>query len=409
MSIKSSIEKHPLVHWVLSYGITKATPENEFRFIKLLNISIVLFVVYSSACVLVGLLSGDYQLALFQIPCFAALLLAITLIGRGHYTTAITIVLSTLIIAFSGLQILYGGDAKLHIWLSIPIMGACLAYPPSHSKHAIIMGLMAILAITFIEFLDIPQKIVSPMLDNPLGKANNMASLGLAILGVAFVSRTLLLSAEAELIKERLRSENLLNHTLPKAISKRLKHSESIIADDIESCSVLFCDIVGFTALSDKLSANQIVYTLNALFTQFDELCEKYAVEKIKTIGDAYMVAAGVPNPIDNHAEVLVNFAKDMYKQLEVFNQKFKQELEIRIGIHSGPVVAGVIGKSKFSYDLWGDTVNVASRMESHGVTGKIQISEASHDLLNNRISCQARGSIDIKGKGLMNTFLVDS
>jgi len=407
MNIKKSLKTHPIINLILSYGISEKTPENELRFIQLLNVSIVLFFLYSSACVVQGVFFDNTILALLQIPCFAGLLLAIITIKKGRYTIGITIVLSTLIIVFSSLQFIYGGHAQLHIWLLIPVMGACLAYPPSHSKLALVMGSVAIIALAGFEFLEIPQKILSPILNTPSGKAYNKLALGLAILGVAFVSRSLLLAAEAELIKERQRSENLLNHTLPKPISKRLKNSEETIADNIESCSVLFCDIVGFTELSGKLSASELVHILNELFTRFDKLCEKYEVEKIKTIGDAYMVAAGVPNPVDNHAQVLVSFAQDMIKQLNIFNQQLKQNLEIRIGIHSGPVVAGVIGKSKFSYDLWGDTVNIAARMESHGVTGKIQITEATRNLLGDEIESNARGSINIKGKGEMNTFLI--
>jgi len=373
----------------------------------MLNVSIVLFIIYSLGCFVIGINSGDYYLAWFQIPCLMSLVIAILLTSKGFHTASITIVLSILIVAFSCQQFFYGGDAQLHIWLFVPIMGTCLAYPPRHSALAFIMGGIAIVALTSLEFLDVPAKVISPLLDSPIGKANNMFALGLAILGVAFVSRSLLLAAEAELRTQRELSEKLLNNTLPMPIAQRLKDSEETIADSFENCSVLFCDIVGFTKLSENFAATELVQMLNEMFTIFDELCEQFGVEKIKTIGDAYMVVAGIPKPVKNHALILTRFAQAMLEKEKIIQEHFNEAIEIRIGIHSGPVIAGVIGKSKFSYDLWGDTVNVAARMESHGVSSRIQISEATRELIGNDIACEARGSIEIKGKGKMNTFLI--
>ena len=171
---------------------------------------------------------------------------------------------------------------------------------------------------------------------------------------------------------ERQRSERLLLNILPRSVADRLKQGQVEIADAHGDVSVLFADLVGFTSFSARLAPSELVRRLNTLFTEFDRLTERYAVEKIKTIGDAYMVAAGVPEPIENGAEALTDLALDMLDAC----QRLGDGLEIRAGLHSGPAVAGVIGTRKFSYDLWGDTVNTAARMESHGVPGKIQITD---------------------------------
>ncbi|MDA1353882.1 MAG: HAMP domain-containing protein [bacterium] len=213
-----------------------------------------------------------------------------------------------------------------------------------------------------------------------------------------------------ELEHEKLKSDQLLRNILPETIAERLKSNEKTIADTFPEATVIFSDIVGFTALSARLSAQDLVNLLNQLFTEFDLLCEFYGIEKIKTIGDAYMAVAGVPDFRDDHAEIVAQMAIDMRNTTESFVAATGEKIDIRIGLHSGPVVAGVIGLKKFVYDLWGDTVNLASRMESSGEPGKIQLSEATRQLLlkNPRYLMTARGEIDIKGKGKMPTFWLD-
>lgn len=213
--------------------------------------------------------------------------------------------------------------------------------------------------------------------------------------------------AEHKLAAEHDRSERLLLNILPKSISERLKGGQQAIADGFANVTVLFADIVGFTVLSARLPPQELVRVLNEVFSRFDELAEKYRLEKIKTIGDAYMVAAGLPDPRPDHAEAVARMAIDMRTALAELNKKHGYDLEIRIGINSGPVVAGVIGKKKFIYDLWGDTVNTASRMESHGVKDAIHVTDATAELLRDSFVLESRGPIEIKGKGEMETFLV--
>ncbi len=208
--------------------------------------------------------------------------------------------------------------------------------------------------------------------------------------------------------QEQEKAERLLLNILPEAIAERLKNGENNIADYFPEASVLFADIVGFTELSTRVTPEELVAELNEIFSAFDALTGKHEVEKIKTIGDAYMVVAGLPRPRDDHAAALVEMGLDMLDSLAEYNTRKGGNLGIRIGVNSGPVVAGIMGTKKFIYDLWGDTVNTASRMESHGVEGGVQVSQSTLDLLpEGSYGIEPRGSIKVKGKGEMQTYLV--
>lgn len=201
---------------------------------------------------------------------------------------------------------------------------------------------------------------------------------------------------------ERRRSESLLLNMLPAEVASELKRQGQTRPKRFDSISVLFADIVGFTPISAAMAPDEVVEILNTVFSHFDRLVDKYAVEKIRTIGDSYMVAAGVPVPRDDHAHVLAAMALEMLDYAEQTNFAF------RIGINSGPVVAGIIGLHKFQYDVWGDTVNTAYRMESHGETGRIQISDATNDLIQGDFRTTARGPIEVKGKGTLETWFLE-
>ncbi|NJK65820.1 MAG: PAS domain S-box protein [Microcoleus sp. CSU_2_2] len=213
--------------------------------------------------------------------------------------------------------------------------------------------------------------------------------------------------AEDALRGEQAKSEKLLLNILPYAIAERLKQNETTIAEYFPEVTVLFADLVGFTPLSVTMNPIELVELLNQIFSGFDLLCERHGLEKIKTIGDAYMAVGGIPNPRVDHAEAIAEMALDMQQEIALFNVKNKKFFSIRVGIHSGPVVAGVIGIKKFIYDLWGDTVNLASRMESHGLSWRIQVSEVTYSLLKNKYLLQERGIIEVKGKGPMKTYLL--
>jgi guanylate cyclase len=197
---------------------------------------------------------------------------------------------------------------------------------------------------------------------------------------------------------EQAKAENLLLNILPHSIADRLKAESEPIADHIGAASILFADVVDFTPWSQGLPPAEVVGYLDHLFSRLDGLAERYGVEKIKTIGDCYMVAAGVPTPRPDHARALALMALDM---LDACSEEIGHlGLELRVGINSGPVVAGVIGRKRFLYDLWGDAVNTASRMESHGTPGRIQITRSTYELLAHEFECEPRGPIEIKGIG---------
>ena len=211
--------------------------------------------------------------------------------------------------------------------------------------------------------------------------------------------------AQEALKVQQEQSEKLLLNILPKPIAERLKAQQSTIADSFADVSVLFADIVGFTELSARMSPTELVKRLNVIFSHFDQLAENYGVEKIKTIGDAYMVVGGLPMPRDDHAEAIAQMALGMQAKIAKLSADTGEKLAIRVGINSGPVVAGVIGVSKFTYDLWGDTVNVAARMEATGNAGRIQVTDVTYELLKDKYLFERRGVIPVKGKGDMMTY----
>jgi adenylate cyclase len=224
-----------------------------------------------------------------------------------------------------------------------------------------------------------------------------------------FNSHELLARVNTHLTIDRLARENerLLLNILPGPIADRLKAGEERIADAFPEVTVLFADIVGFTTLSASRSAQAVVELLNDLFTRFDLAAQEFGIEKIKTIGDAYMAVCGLPDPAPDHMERMMRMAVSMLRLAKESGDERGTPVHLRIGVHSGPVVAGIIGRRKFIYDLWGDAVNLASRMESHGIPDAIQVTRPIFEKLQGRYPFQARGSIDVKGKGSVETWVL--
>lgn len=205
------------------------------------------------------------------------------------------------------------------------------------------------------------------------------------------------------------KSETLLLNILPKEIAAILKNESRTIADHYDEASVLFADMVGFTPLSAHLPPVEMVELLNEIFSFFDSLLDKYGVEKIRTIGDSYMVASGVPRGRPDHAQALARMALDMRDYISTHTFHNGRRVSFRIGINSGSMIAGVIGRRKFVYDVWGDAVNIASRMESHGLGGAVQITQTTYELIKDEFVCEPRGTVHVKGKGEMEVWLVRS
>jgi len=229
----------------------------------------------------------------------------------------------------------------------------------------------------------------------------------LNICGVALTAYLLLQYAVRARDAALASSERLLLNILPKAIADRLKREEGRIAEAHEDVTVLFADVVDFTPFVERTEPARVVAVLDEIFSAFDRLAERHGLEKIKTIGDAYMVVAGLPAPRAGHVEAMAEMALDMLADLDRLCEPLGLDLAIRIGMDSGPVIAGVIGRHKFIYDLWGDTVNTASRMESSGLPGRIQVTAATYERLRDRYSFEERGEIDVKGKGRLKAYVL--
>jgi class 3 adenylate cyclase len=285
-----------------------------------------------------------------------------------------------------------------------------------HLWYATAQGWLAVIGYMLVGILD------QRMLAAPSTSLNfftlNFFIVGLNIIGMvlgyvlertnrlAFLQRLVISKQNREAEELRVESERLLLNVLPASIAERLKRGE-VVADHFDEASILFADIEGFTPYSADKAPTEVVKILNQIFSAFDKLTEKDGLEKIKTIGDAYMVVSGLPTPRLDHLEVLANMALDMQAIMERFHRNGLFDFKLRIGINTGPVVAGIIGFKKFSYDLWGDTVNVASRMESFGIPGEIQVTKEVYRLLKQKFSFQKRGYVNIKGKGEMFVYLL--
>ena len=349
-------------------------------------------------------------LALFNIFSFALFSFACWRLYHDNLTWAVYGCILFEIPAHAMLATLYlGFDAGF--WLLVFISVAFIPlYPVLSRPVRIFVGFSLVLGIGMVALIAIQNGSVYD-LSSTLSSIFLLMNLVVLALIVTMIIVSYDVAVErAELAQqvEYDRAESLLLNVLPARITARLKSHEEPLADNHENVSVLFADIAGFTNLSRNLTAGDLVSLLNDLFTRFDAHIDVVGAEKIKTIGDAYMVATGLRGETD-HAEKMVDLAIAMQQGFAEFRQENKLDLKLRIGIHSGAVVAGVIGKQKFSYDLWGNTVNVASRMESEGVADRIQISAETKALLPARFGTQSRGEILIKGHRARECFLLDS
>ena len=285
-------------------------------------------------------------------------------------------------------------------WAIIAPLGAIL----------LIGGRAAIPAFVGVAAVVIGGALLDPLIpkDQALSHSATVAATIINVLGPAAVALGLVRYIDGQRLAARRESDALLRNVLPEPIADRLKAGERVIADHYDEASILFADVVDFTPFAEAHTPRLIVAVLNELFTGFDRLAEELGLEKIKTIGDAYMVVAGAPEARDDHAAVLVEMALAMHAQVAAHEPVDGRHLQVRTGIASGPVVAGVIGERKFSYDLWGDTVNTAARMESSGIPDRIQVTDRTRQLLDGRYPFEHREGVEVKGKGIMSTWTLD-
>jgi guanylate cyclase len=318
--------------------------------------------------------------------------------------------LAILVAPTAGGQMLVGGflpSGAVGLWGILAPLGALVFLEVPQAVRWFV-AFVAVFLIT-----GILGEVLFPDADLPLWFTSMM--LALNVVGVASVSFMLLATfahqrnaALTALRAEQEKSEALLLNVLPSPIAARLKATDQTIADHFDATSILFADVVDFTPLSQRLAPAVMVDILDRLFSQFDALVERHGLEKIKTVGDCYMAAAGVPDPHPDHARRVARLALDMRETVANLTVDGREGLELRIGINSGPVVAGVIGRKRFLYDLWSDAVNTASRMESHGTPGEIQITRETYALLKDEFVCRPRGTINVKGKGEMETWYLE-
>jgi class 3 adenylate cyclase len=384
---------------------------SEARYVVLSNIVAMLGVVFTLGFAPVLVISGSPIYPALQVVYALGYLPTLWLNHRRRHFAAITWLLlgSQLIVASQVLVEGVGFDVQMFFMLHA--MLPFLLYPPRHGR--------AMLALSALAGLDLVAVVALGNRLPHLGPAvppGHLAIIRPILLGGLFATlaacshyaRRATLIAEAALDLAHQRSEDLLLNILPASIAHRLKLRGGTIADGFAGVTVLFGDLVGFTRMSARLPPEQIVGMLNDLFCRFDDVAGSLGLEKIKTIGDCYMVAGGLPDPLPDHAERVAEMALAMQSIVAEIAARTGEPLILRIGIHTGPVVAGVIGKRKFIYDLWGDTVNIASRMESHGIPGAIQLSAASRQLLDGAYQLRHRGTIEVKGKGEMETWLLE-
>ena len=397
---------------LIGIGIDRRTPESETRQVVFLNAVVLLVLILVAQNIGLGLAYQVPASLLILFVAHGALIglvllwnnLRLYLLARVWFAVIATTFLSTY-------QVLMGTESRWDVFLVVCVFLQCLMFPATQRRWMFAVMIFTGICFIAVDFaLQVPPKGLMQNLSADywsMEMAGNLAGFlfcGIAMGGVAF---QVINRAERNLAIERDRSDHLLKNILPVPIAERLKQSQDLIADDFEATTVLFADIVDFTRYTETVSPQQLITLLNSIFTAFDDLSQKHRAEKIKTIGDAYMAVAGVPTRSPNHAVQMAAMALDMQQVIMRHNRETGQSLQIRIGLHSGPVVAGVIGKQKFSYDLWGDTVNTAARMESHGLPGEIQVTPTTHALLKANFLFEERGTIEIKSKGPTKVFLL--
>jgi class 3 adenylate cyclase len=308
--------------------------------------------------------------------------------------------LAVLLASVATLQVYYL-SAYTSIYPAVPLSVAlATAWAAGHRRWSLLIAAWYVLGPLAYSVFQLSGETRPPL--TLLGEAvsNTAMFAAVLVLGEAVRSRR-------ALQLEQERSERLLLNVLPASIAARLKQREEVIADRFSDVTVLFADLVDFTRRSERITPEQLVQVLNELFSVFDQVAQRHGLEKIKTVGDAYMVAGGLPDPRPDHAQAVAEMALAIRDEVARRSDPSGQPLQVRIGIDTGPVVAGVIGTSKFSYDLWGDTVNTASRMESYGVAGCIQVTARTHQRLKDGYRFEQRGPIQVKGKGELVTYLL--
>jgi adenylate cyclase len=401
--------RNPIFERIGSIGGEVTDPD--LRTQKVATVAVCLFAVpVSITWTLFAFSLGEVANAYAIILGGSLLLLALLYYAwRGNYRrfrTSVYVIglLWTLVLHFSVGG--FSGSKSLTWGFLVPVV-ALLSSKPREGMPWFVAFMAIVIASGFVDPILFPEKLT---LARSLSQfAFSMVTVSLIIYAVLVYFVRQKNRAYELLSVEQEKSDRLLLNVLPEEIALILKSGKETIADRYESVSVLFADIVGFTPLSTEMDAKEMVNLLNEVFSHFDTLVHKHGVEKLRTMGDNYMVVSGAPRRREDHAQAIASLALEMQAFIEDLPAHLGQELDFRIGINSGPLIAGVIGKQKFHYDVWGDVVNVASRMETYALPGMIQIAEGTFELIKDEFECEPRGTIEIKGKGRMETWFLES
>lgn len=401
-----------IIDWLINLGVATQNEVADTKYIRLANSVALLVIIFTFVSFITSLVQGERELP--YVHLFHMLLLIPTFLfnWQGKYNLASSWFSSQAILFLTIYGIAFDLETNTIFFLTLIVFLQFFLFPYHHTKLIILFILTSALCYGIVlswHFFKFPDLLSISHAANQFQRLNVFA--GMLLLSTAFgaYAHYTMTKSEKAATDEKQKSDRLLLNILPEVVANRLKTEKSFIAEGFNNVSVLFTDIADFTSLSQKLSPNELVSFLNEIFSKFDDLTEDHKLEKIKTIGDAYMVAGGLPGSPVNHAIEICHMALSMQKVIQNMKYPFKKAIQIRIGIHVGPVTAGVIGAKKFSYDLWGDTVNTASRMESLCPIGQIQLSEEVYKIAKSQFQIFKRGPISVKGKGELNTYLLKS
>lgn len=390
---------------IISYG-TEHYPEKVARGLRILNATSLGGVVFALGFALYDAAAGLWTLVTINV-LYALFLVAIPLWHRaGPLAAPLAYVAGSYTTIFVICSML-GTDCGMQVQYLAIAAGAVLVVGTERLILLAVIGSAAVSLVIALEILvpgDTGLLTKRQMLENFV---SCIVGTALILFAIVFYAVRETARAEAAAEREFKRSESLLVNILPEAVASRLKSSTQIIADRYDDASVLFADMAGFTAKASQTSPMQVVQLLDNVFTAFDQLIDEHRLEKIKTTGDGYMVVSGVPVERADHAHALARFALEMLAVAASLRDQHGDAVPIRIGIASGPLVAGVVGRRKFFYDVWGDVVNLASRMESTGVAGRIQVSKEVFELLKEDFVLEPRGAAEVKGKGVIFTWFL--
>jgi class 3 adenylate cyclase len=404
----SNIKKTKFFQSIVDIGAKNNSSITEIRYLRVTNIASVLGVIYNAIWMIIALFFTDALVIYGSNALLGIIFLMALLFNRKGWRVlaSIWLILASYMSVFLFLYLL-GYSSGVSIAYVLVIILPYMTFPRKARYIAHVFSIIACLTLIYSVIFQSNITAQFSGLDPYISQIVNISITGFICLVLISSLSVLIDKSEESLIAERKKSEDLLHNILPANIVRDLKENGTTIPKRHKNITVLFTDFAGFTELVASISAITLVNELNDIFSRFDEIMEETEIEKIETIGDAYMAAGGLEKEMANHAANCIRAAQMMLSYLEERNKSHEIKWKMRVGIHSGTAVAGVVGKKKFAYDLFGDTINTASRMESSGEVGKINISSSTYKLIKNNFSCISRGKIHAKGKGELEMYFV--